>query len=296
MTPACRASRWRVLPAPRGCTRSAWGEAPACIRASATAWCCDFVDLSQLSLCTLPSLFGMPRDLDLQGEDASLAHRTWSRITLDCPGFEVEAGAITLSEIQHRAARFDPLGLRVDRDLMAISANAWESLGKQGLALHFEKTPGRLCEVLVLAHGARGKRWQVSVDGAEAERFSTIEEAVQAVDYEVERHGRPACVSARDGAAWRKAAVPQQLQAALPPVRTGRRATTLGEAMRLAVWAKVVRPTSRRARGGDDLRRAAHSPPRPHRHATPSLRLATNGGSGQSRRAQARLSSAARPR
>ena len=35
----------------------------------------DFVDLSALDLCTLPSLFGMPRDLDLQGRDASEAKR-----------------------------------------------------------------------------------------------------------------------------------------------------------------------------------------------------------------------------
>src|SRR5262249_39718750 len=33
----------------------------------------DFVDLSALSLCTLPSLFGMPRDLDLEGQDAAEA-------------------------------------------------------------------------------------------------------------------------------------------------------------------------------------------------------------------------------
>jgi superfamily II DNA or RNA helicase len=167
----------------------------------------DFADVSRLSLCTLPSLFGMPRDLDLQGQDASEARRVWARITLDCPGFEVEAGAITLHEIKHRAESFDPLGLRADAEVLAISGNAWESLGKHGLCLHFEKKPGRLAEVLVLARGARGKRWQVTVDGEEEARFSTIEEAVQAVDYEVDRRGRAAAASARENAAWRRAPV-----------------------------------------------------------------------------------------
>lgn len=200
----------------------------------------DFVDVSRLSLCTLPSLFGMPRDLDLRGEDAGEAGKAWARITLDCPGFEVEAGAITLREIQDRAASFDPLAMRVDSEVIAISGNAWESLGKHGLALHFEKKPGSLSEVLVLARGQRGKRWHVTVDGKLVERFSTIEEAVSAVDYEVEQRGRAASASARHKAAWRASAVPDSMASALPPMKTGRRPSTMGEAMRLMVYHQVV--------------------------------------------------------
>ncbi|MFT3772940.1 MAG: DEAD/DEAH box helicase [Minicystis sp.] len=200
----------------------------------------DFADVSRLSLCTLPSLFGMPRDLDLQGQDAGEARRAWSRITLDHPGFEVEAGAITLREIQHRAESFDPLKLQIDPEVVAISRNAWESLGRHGLALHYEDKPGRLREVLVLARGARGKRWHVTVDGELVERFSTIEEAVQAVDYEVDRRGRNAVTSARDSAGWRHEPAPESLTATLPVTRTGRRPATMGEAMRLLVWTRVV--------------------------------------------------------
>ena len=75
----------------------------------------DFVDLSELSLCSLPSLFGVPRELDLQGEDVSEARRVWQQILFDRPGFELEAGALTLPEIQQRAASFDPLTLRGKR-------------------------------------------------------------------------------------------------------------------------------------------------------------------------------------
>ncbi|APR76164.1 DNA helicase [Minicystis rosea] len=200
----------------------------------------DFADVSRLSLCTLPSLFGMPRELDLQGGDVNDARRIFSRITLDCPGFEVEAGAITLREIQHRAASFDPLGLHLDPDVVAISRNAWESLGRHGLALHYEDKPGRLREVLVLSRAARGKRWHVTVDDNLVERFSTLEEAVQAVDYEVDQRGRFAAISARDDAPWRNAPAPDSLVQTLPATRTGRRPATMGEAMRLVVWSRVM--------------------------------------------------------
>jgi ATP-dependent helicase IRC3 len=197
----------------------------------------DFVDLSTLSLCSLPSLFGAPRDLDLRGEDAGDARRAWQQILFDHPGFEVEAGAVTLREIQERAASFDPLTLRADAEVRAISGNGWFSLGRHGLALHFEKKPGRPSEVLVLARRARGKRWEVTLDGEVMERFSTIEEAVQAVDYEVDQRGRAAAASARDEAPWRRAPAPEALLALIASVRPP---SAIGEALRLAVWERVV--------------------------------------------------------
>jgi ATP-dependent helicase IRC3 len=190
----------------------------------------DFVDVSRMSLCTLPSLFGMPRDLDLCGQDAREACTRLDRILFDAPGFEVEAGRITLSEIQDRAARFDPLSLRVHPEVRAISDNGWVSLGRRGLALHFEDRPGSVREILVLANAGRGKAWQVSMDGKVVARTSSIEEAVQAVDYEVAALGRIAALSAREGAAWRKRA------ATCTTAVCGRIAENLGEALRLDAW------------------------------------------------------------
>ncbi len=175
----------------------------------------DFVDLSTLSLCSLPSLFGTPRDLDLQGGDVSEARRVWQQILLDHPGFELEAGALTLREIQDRAASFDPLTLDIDAEVRAISRNAWFSLGRHGVGLHFQRKPGRTTEVLVLKRAARGKAWEVTLDGKSKDRFSRMEDAVQAVDYEVGRMGRSAAFSARGG-------VPD------------------GEALRLAAWKRVT--------------------------------------------------------
>ena len=186
----------------------------------------DFVDLSALSLCTLPSLFGSPRDLDLRGGDANEARRAWQQILFDHPGFELEAGALTLSEIQDRAKHFDPLGLTTDAEVRAISANAWFSLGRHGVGLHFERRAGRPTEVLVLKRGARGKAWEVSLDGKTMDRFSRMEDAVQAVDYEIGRMGRAAMASALETSPWRRA----------PSSSPG----GVGEALRLAVWKRVT--------------------------------------------------------
>jgi superfamily II DNA or RNA helicase len=189
----------------------------------------DFVDLTELSLCTLPSLFGTPRDLDLRGGDANEARREWLRIEFDRPGFELEAGAVTLAEIQDRAASFDPLTLQAHEDVRAISRHAWFSLGRHGVGLHFQRA-GRVSEMLVVRRAARGKCWEVVMDGRPMERFSRLEAAVEAVDFELERMGRGAVLSAAPEAAWRKAAAPAADAQAVP------RATNLAEALRLAAW------------------------------------------------------------
>lgn len=186
----------------------------------------DFVDLSSLDLCTLPSLFGAPRDVDLRGEDAREARRVWDRVVFDRPGFELEAGAVTLEEIQERAARFDPLGLPTDAEVRAISGNAWFSLGRHGVGLHFERRPGVVGEALVLARPGRGKRWEVLLDGRAKDRRSTLEEAVEAVDFELERLGPRVAASGRPHAAWR---------------REGR-----ADALRSAAWDRVARAASGR--------------------------------------------------
>ncbi|MEQ9318222.1 MAG: DEAD/DEAH box helicase, partial [Polyangiaceae bacterium] len=96
----------------------------------------DFVDLSERSLITLPTLVGLPADVDLEGATLDEAERQMALIWDDHPGFEIEPGTITLSEIKERAAAFDPIALDVDPEVTAISANAWQSLGSRGLVLH----------------------------------------------------------------------------------------------------------------------------------------------------------------
>ena len=86
--------------------------------------------------------------------------------------------------------------------------------------------------------GARrgSKRWRVVVDGKEQARFSRMEDAVEAVDYEVGRKGKACAASARPSAAWRRAPVPHDLALALAERRLT--AATHGEALRLLAFAE----------------------------------------------------------
>jgi superfamily II DNA or RNA helicase len=206
----------------------------------------DFVDLSARSLVTLPTLAGLPAEVDLEGASLDEAERAMGQIWDDHPGFEVEPGSITLSEIQRRAAAFDPLDLRVDDEVMAVSANRWESLGSRGLALHVHWTAkaarrGTVNEILVVdTDGARrgSKRWRVLIDGKEMTRFSRMEDAVEAVDYEVGRKGRGIAASAKPHARWRREAVPAKVRDALDALRPPARASSHGEALRLLAYAQ----------------------------------------------------------
>ena len=205
----------------------------------------DFVDVSDLSLVSLPSLMGMPGDLDLRGGDAREAAKAWQQVLIEAPGMELEPGVITLGEIQERAAQFDPLTRRVDANVRAISAMAWESLGARGLALHLSRKPASLTEILILRTGARGKRWQVSIDGREVARYSRIEEAVEAVDFEVARMGRRARQSALPGAPWREVPAEGELAELAKRARGGRPVATFAEAIAALTYAEQVAPMSR---------------------------------------------------
>jgi hypothetical protein len=150
-------------------------------------------------------------------------------LQFDRPGFELEAGAVTLAEIQDRAASFDPLTLRTHDDVRAISNHAWFSLGRHGVGLHFQRG-GRVNEVLVVRRAGRGKCWEVVMDGRPMERFSRLETAIEAVDFELERMGPRVVLSAAAEAAWRRAAAPVADPTPGPP------AANLGEALRLTAW------------------------------------------------------------
>ena len=195
----------------------------------------DFVDLSSLSLCNLPSLFGAPRDLDLRGEDVREASRVWQAILFDHPEFELEAGAVTLGEIQERAASFDPLQLRVDAEVRAISGNAWFSLGRHGVGIHFEGKSQAKSEALVLKRPGRGKVWEIRLDGKVVDRYSNMEEAVAAVDYEIERMGRHSASSALPSAPWRRLPRPGPER-----FEANSAESSWAEVLQLETWQRVV--------------------------------------------------------
>ena len=200
----------------------------------------DFVDLSDLSLVSLPSLMGMPGDLDLRGADAVDARSSWQHWMAEAPGLELEPGVITLDEIQTRAEQFDPLTRAVNANVRAISALAWESLGAKGLALHLSRRAGEMTEILILRRASRGRRWVVTVDNDEVARFSSVEQAVEAADWEVGQMGRRAHGSAMPDAVWRQVPAEGELAAMARKARRGRPVTTVAEAIAALTYAEQV--------------------------------------------------------
>ena len=124
-----------------------------------------------------------------------------------------------------------------------------QSLGSRGLALHVywgkqAARKDRLSEILVIdclgepGVKRRGRRWRVTLDGKAMERFSRIEDAVEAVDYEVSRKGRDIAASARPSAAWRRQPVPEALAEQLAALQPPQFAASRGDAIRLLVYAR----------------------------------------------------------
>jgi len=70
------------------------------------------------------------------------------------------------------------------------------------------------------------------MDGRSQDRFSSLEAAVEAVDYEIAALGRAALASARADAAWRNAPAPSADSGA-------QTARLRGEALRLSAWQRV---------------------------------------------------------
>ena len=204
----------------------------------------DFVDLSSLSLVSLPSLFGLPRQLDLDGDDVLEAEERLGVMFEQFPTFEIPPEDITLAEIKRRAEAFDPITLDIDADVKAISPNAWTSLGSAGIALFFLRRAGRLSEFLVLDSRRAGKeRYVVYLDGepVRAATFSTLAAAVEAVDYELQRFGDAAIDTASPDAAWRYDAPSDAQQAALAKLKPPRTAVNKDQAVHYLAYARYAR-------------------------------------------------------
>ncbi|MDF1666405.1 MAG: ATP-dependent helicase, partial [Planctomycetota bacterium] len=137
---------------------------------------------------------------------------------------------------------FDPLNLEIHDDVLAISGNAWISLGRAGLALHCFIKKRKVSEYVIHDTRKRGKkRYEVRLDGKKVAQFSQVEDAVEAVDYEVEKKGFAAAKSALEYAAWRRESPPPQLVRELSELVPPRTAKNYGEALRHLVFARYAR-------------------------------------------------------
>lgn len=198
----------------------------------------DFVDLSDLSLVNLPSLFGLPREVNMEGEEITEAVATYHQLHFDFPGFEIEAAEITLSDIKHRAEAFDPLTMELHPEITAITRNGWFSLGQKGLGLHFFDRYWKLHTVTILQNKKRGKRYQVQIDGNDRASFSKVIDAVEAVDFEINSMGPIPNQTALDDADWRIAPITDELRSELKKLHPPRNTEFIGDAIGYLLFAE----------------------------------------------------------
>ncbi|MBL4685061.1 MAG: DEAD/DEAH box helicase [Nannocystaceae bacterium] len=196
----------------------------------------DFVDLSSLDIITAPTLDAGPSRAEVEEpeqEEAVVGSAMHDVAQHD----EMPA---TLAEIEARLAVFDPLTLEQREEAAAISLNAWLSLGAQGMMLHFQDRRGELQCFELRAEGRRGA--SVWLAGKKLARLPSMNEAIEAVDLELPRHGD--ANSGRSHAAWRRAAVPKSLQAALLALKPPRVADNVGVAIAHLALAHALRGVS----------------------------------------------------
>ena len=189
----------------------------------------DFVDLSELDVVTTATLDAAAK-AEPQGESVAEPegepHEHAEPLPL-IPDDVGEEAPATLEEIQRRLAQFDPLTMDQREETAAISRNAWLSLGAKGMMLHFQGRDGELRFFKLEPAGRRGAT--VWIGDRKLARFSTMSEAVTAVDEELTKYGEPQ--SARPDATWRREAPPAALRVAVEQLRPPRHAPDVGTAL-----------------------------------------------------------------
>lgn len=189
----------------------------------------DFVDLSALDVVTSATLDAAARGSQHPPEEADAeegGEPTAKPLTLPLEELGDEAPA-TLAEIQERLAQFDPLTMSQREETAAISLNAWISLGAHGMMLHFQGHDGDLRFFALKPTGRRGAT--VWLGDRRLARFSTMVEAVEAVDEELPKYGAPD--SARPEAPWRLEPPPDALRIAVEQLEPPRWAPDVGTAL-----------------------------------------------------------------
>lgn len=188
----------------------------------------DFVDLSDLDVVTTATLDASTKP-QAPGEGGGQEGEPQERAeTIPLPLEDVgDEAPATLAEIQQRLAQFDPLTMDQRAETAAISLNAWLSLGAQGMMLHFQGRGGELRFFKLEPAGRKGA--VVWLGDRKLARFSTMAEAVAAVDDELPKYGEPE--SARPDAAWRTEALPDALRLAVEQLSPPRFAPDVGTAL-----------------------------------------------------------------
>ena len=90
----------------------------------------DIVDVTRKhSLTTLPGLFGLSENFDLEGHTTEEVERALQWVAANRPWVSLDRAA-SLSDLRYRCTKIDLLDLETPSELLGFSAFAWTSIGK----------------------------------------------------------------------------------------------------------------------------------------------------------------------
>ena len=144
----------------------------------------DFVDLSHLRLVTTPTLDAGPSPAPREPPEPDDEDEPLPLGRLPPDDADDEAPA-TLQEIERRLAAFDPLTMEQRAEAAAISRNAWLSLGRLGMMLHFSDHEGRLRSFDLRPQAPPRRGTEVWLGSQKLARLPTMHAAIEAVDLEL---------------------------------------------------------------------------------------------------------------
>jgi hypothetical protein len=151
----------------------------------------DIVDVTRdHSLTSLPGLFGLSGEFDLEGRTVQEAQDALRWVEINRPWIPITE-AISLTDLRYRCKRINLFDLETPDELLGYSRYAWVSIGKGAYRLGLSE--GRAVMVAPTILGD----WEVLLGGRERETVLARRRDIRAAIREADAHVRenlPECV------------------------------------------------------------------------------------------------------
>jgi len=162
----------------------------------------DIVDATrEHRLTTLPSLFGLSDDFDLEGHTTNQVQDAMDWVEKNRPWVSMEQ-ASSLSDLRYRCRRIDLLGIQTPPEISGITRFAWVSIGRGGYRLGLKEGSAVVVSPTILGN------WEVNIRRSGRESnvagYRNLQKAIAEAEAHVtERHPDLLKLVSRD-TRWRR--------------------------------------------------------------------------------------------
>jgi len=163
----------------------------------------DIVDATrEHSLTTLPGLFGLSEDFDLEGRTTDEAEKAIEWVEENRPWVPIDR-ATSLSDLRYRCTKIDLFDLEIPPELSVYAEYAWARLGKGGYRLGLKAGSAVVVAPTILG------RWEVQLRQREGEKTiinrTSLHSAIQAAENFVKNQFSDLLPLVRLRTPWRRA-------------------------------------------------------------------------------------------